>query len=385
MLMIGAACLAWAATVRSAYLEGDGEADRQPAQVTSPEPVEPPETVIRPLPQNPLVRTVRRLRVREPHSYRGLAVFQLDLARVDDRTDYDSVDEAMRRGRLSIREKGDGSVPVLMARNEGRRAVLMLAGEILLGGKQNRVLQRDLLLPDHSDWIELPVYCVERGRWRGHSRTFAESSQVAGANVRAMAVAQVDQAQVWSGVAAYQERFGVPAATGDLQTVQESPEVREAVAAYRREFRLHWRRQTVGMVVARYGQIVGADIFCNADVFRKHRDRILDSYAVDCYSVLREHERSDPGRLIPRSPPSRRDAERFLQRVYEAEFSNLDTPGLGGLMEVRHNDLRGLVLSRGDAVLHAGLFAAPEFIPLPLGPQPVLPAPMPRPGLRGNR
>jgi hypothetical protein len=376
-LTIAAACLGWAAAAWSAYLEGDEPAEQGPGRIAPPEPVGPPEPFVPPRPENPLVRTVRRITVREPHTYRGLTVFQLELGRVDDDTDYDSLDEAIRRGTLTIREKGDGSVPTLMAQNRGRQAVLMLAGEIVLGGKQNRILQRDVLLPGRSGWVELPVYCVERGRWTGRSGAFAESSQVAGANVRALAIAQVGQAEIWSGVDEYQTRLGVRADTGDLQTVQESPEVREAVDAYRRDFRPHWRPQAVGVVVARHGVIVGADVFCNARVFWKHRERILDSYAVDCYSILRQSERGGRERFVPRPLPACREAERFLQRVYGARFSDLETPGTGRLVEVRGENVRGLALSRGEALLHAGLFAVPQFVPLPLGPQPHRP-----PGLR---
>ena len=133
-LIVAAACLGWVAAAWGAYLEEDPQAAVPTTQRVRPEPVEPPERIIPPRPENALVRTVRRITVREPHTYRGLTVFQLELARVDDETDYDSLDEAVRRGTLTVTEKGDGSVPVLMARNEGRQAILMLTGEILLGG-----------------------------------------------------------------------------------------------------------------------------------------------------------------------------------------------------------------------------------------------------------
>jgi hypothetical protein len=371
-LTVAAACLVWAAAARAAYLEGDSGSEQRPAHVIPPEPTVPRRM------DNALVRTVRRISVREPHTYRGLTVFQLELSSVDDDTDYESLGEAVRRGTLEIREKGDGDVSALTARNEGRQAVLMLAGEILLGGKQNRILQRDVLLPGRSGWVELPVYCVEHGRWTGRSGAFAESSQVAGANVRAMANAQVEQSEVWAGVEAYRMDLGVRTETGDLQTVQESREVREAVEAYRRDFRPHWRREAVGMVVARNGMIVGADIFCNARVFWKHRERILDSYAVDCYSILRRRGHGDRERFVPPPAPSRREAERFLRRVYAAEFPDLGTPGAGRLVEVRGENLRGLALSRGGMLLHAGLFALPEFVPLRVEQRPGL-RPLPQP------
>ncbi len=43
--------------------------------------------------------------------------------------------------------------------------MVLLAGEILLGGKQNRVMTEDILLPPLSAPVDLQVYCVEQGRW----------------------------------------------------------------------------------------------------------------------------------------------------------------------------------------------------------------------------
>lgn len=146
-----ACALALAATAGASYLE----------EVPAPEP-----GVVRPnaVPDNPLTRLVQRVSVRPWYSHRGLTVLRVELPDVGDDTLYLSLDEALEAGALVITEKEAGSVPMLLARNKGNRPVLMLAGEIVVGGKQNRTLRDDLLLPPHSETVELPVYCVEQGR-----------------------------------------------------------------------------------------------------------------------------------------------------------------------------------------------------------------------------
>jgi hypothetical protein len=360
--VLGLSALAWSA--RAIYLEEPREGARPPARIVPPPPPRP-----LPEPDNALTDVVRRIDVLAGYSYRGLTVFPLETSRVLDGTDYDSLDEALDDGTLLLSERGAGSVPVVVARNVGRRPVLLLAGEILVGGKQNRILRDDALLPAHSGRVELPVYCVEHGRWTGRveDEGFRESSQVAALGVRAAAQSGASQEEVWGGVGYYQRQLGVDSESGDLQAVQDSPEARRALDDYRRAFRERWRPEAVGMVVARNGRIVGADIFCNARVFREHRDRLLDSYALDCYIAQREHDR--PGRAQMRYPePGRSDAERFLRQALRADYRWESTPGEGRMLRLRGAGLRGSALTKADAVLHAALY----------GQEPVIVEPPPR-------
>ena len=55
-----------------------------------------------------------------------------------------TLDESRARGALTVIERPEATVPELIAENRGKTYVLLLAGEILIGGKQNRVLREDL-------------------------------------------------------------------------------------------------------------------------------------------------------------------------------------------------------------------------------------------------
>lgn len=358
-LALAAGCLLAVAVVRASYLEGDQTVD----QVRPPvRPVPPPEPV--PARDNPLTRVVRRLRVQSGYTYDGLTVFQVEMGPVKDDTDYLSMGEALNRGDLEVREKGSASVPSLQARNSGSRSVLLLAGEIVSGGKQNRVLQGDLLLSPRSGWTELPVLCIEHGRWDGRSE-FKDSPSVALLSVRSAAQSGAGQQHVWEEVGRSSAQLGAASPTQDLQAAQESPEVREAVGRYRDEFRRHWKREAVGMVVARWGRVVGADVFCNADVFLKHRDRLLESYAVDCYAWRREHARLLDGPVIWPDPG---EAERFLRRVFGAGYEEVSRPGTGRGVNVQGADIYGTGIVRGDALLHAALFPRDRPVIQPVEP-----------------
>lgn len=71
--------------------------------------------------------------------------------------------EAMRKGRVTVHETG--RVEQLLIENTGDREVFVQAGDIVKGGRQDRVLTISLLLPPRSGKISIGSYCVEQGRW----------------------------------------------------------------------------------------------------------------------------------------------------------------------------------------------------------------------------
>ena len=379
LLLIAAAFLLAGGLLYGSYLESDYPAEAPPQP---PMPIIRPEPPPRPVPDNPLAWLVRRLTVREGYHYGGLTVFLVEVSGVSDRTPYLSVQEAVASGVLTVQEKGAGTVPALTVENKGREPILMLGGEMLLGGKQNRILREDVLLPAHSGPVEVPVLCIEQGRWTDRPLGFKGGEPLAPLAVRGSAQALRPQDEVWEGVRSYQRDLAVESATGDLQAVHDSPEVRKALQDYRERFAEHcWRPAAVGMVVARYGRIVGADLFCNPALFAKHRDRLLDSYAVDCIA-WRGRAVNAEDRIAPRHLGG---AEEFLRRLLRAEYGWRETPGAGRLLTVAGAGVNGSALVYRDNVLHACVFPELEVIirrPRPVPPPEPIPLPWPMPGPR---
>src|SRR4051812_44335410 len=65
-----------------------------------------------------------------------------------------------------------GSVPELQVANDLDVMVYLMDGQELVGAKQNRILNTDVLVPAKSS-LRIPVSCVEQGRWRHTSDTFS--------------------------------------------------------------------------------------------------------------------------------------------------------------------------------------------------------------------
>ena len=114
------------------------------------------------------------LRVGDPVRHEALSVFPL-FSDANDGVDYRLSDEALADESLLVEEVSEGgSVPDLLVENKGDVRVLFLEGEELVGAKQNRILNTSVLVAAHTK-IEIPVSCVEQGRWGYKSRYFGSS------------------------------------------------------------------------------------------------------------------------------------------------------------------------------------------------------------------
>src|SRR5262245_6091496 len=170
-----------------------------------------------------LHRFLAGVRVGAVKTHAGMTVFWLAGADVPPALDLMTLDEARGQNALVIAERAQATVPELTVDNRGKAHVLLLAGEILIGGKQNRVLKEDVLLSPHSGARDLGVYCVEQGRWNVGRKDFESKSTFAGAGLRSHLMAKSDQRQVWAEVARRAQIAQSSSLTQSYQEIYEKP------------------------------------------------------------------------------------------------------------------------------------------------------------------
>jgi hypothetical protein len=71
--------------------------------------------------------------------------------------------EAVAQGSVQVTETGQ--VNELKVENTGEQEVFIQAGDMVKGGRQDRVLTVSLLLPPRSGVVPIASFCVEPGRW----------------------------------------------------------------------------------------------------------------------------------------------------------------------------------------------------------------------------
>ena len=282
-------------------------------------------------------------KVLDPIRHGNLTVFPVVSAKSYPTGEFMTLDEGLRSGDVVVTEAGNvqglirrHSTPVvrnevrhdgaevnrLVLVNNSKRPLLLLAGEIVSGGKQDRVIGKDRIVPAESDPVDLSVFCVEPGRWVATSEHFGASESMYGGayhgavgggpvknapmslmvqpSVRGKAMADKDQSQVWAEVRKQQAAMetvevtaSAPAvATEIAQTssyakVNENAEVRKQVDAVAKPIEQNYQslirqlrdRNAVGVVVAVNGRIIWADIFASTDLLEKYWPKLVRSYA----------------------------------------------------------------------------------------------------------
>ena len=275
-------------------------------------------------------------KVLEPIRHGNLTIFPVVTAKSYPTAEFMTLDEGLRSGEVIVTEAGNvqglirrPTTPI--ARNDGaqvnrlglvnnsKRPLLLLAGEIVTGGKQDRVIGKDRIVPAESDPVDLSVFCVEPGRWVASSEHFGASEAMYGhtaggpvhgaatapmammaqPSVRGKAMAEKDQAQVWAEVRKQQsaETVEVAAAapavatelaqTSSYAKVMENEEVKKQVDAVAKPIEQNYQslihqlrdRNAVGVVVAVNGRIIWADVFASTNLLEKYWPKLVRSYA----------------------------------------------------------------------------------------------------------
>ena len=115
----------------------------------------------------------------------GLQVFGLQWPATPNLV-YCTLDEAMSAGTLDVTEvSAQGSIPELKVESRSDVMTFLMAGEQVLGAKQNRVLNVSLMVGAHAA-LSVPVSCVEGGRWRYRSAKFASGGTMSHGVMRKM-------------------------------------------------------------------------------------------------------------------------------------------------------------------------------------------------------
>ena len=280
-------------------------------------------------------------KVLEPIRHGNLTVFPVVAAKSYPTGEFLTLDEGLRSGEVVVTEAGnvqglirrpgtpavrhDGAqVNRLVLVNNSRRPLLLLAGEIVSGGKQDRVIGKDRIVPPESDPVDLSVFCVEPGRWVATSQNFGASEAMYGGgsgagvgmgsarvnppmaimaapSVRGKAMADKDQGAVWAEVQKQRQAVtetvevsgAAPVVTDEISRmtsyakVNENAEVRKQVDAVAKPIEQNYQslirqlhdRNAVGVVVAVNGRIIWADVFASTDLLEKYWPKLVRSYA----------------------------------------------------------------------------------------------------------
>ncbi len=329
-------------------------------------------------------------RLAEPIRYENLSVFPVVSSRSANTGGFSTLDAALGTGEAVVTESGgdalqrsrDGrpvaipeqrgaSVNQLVLINRGSKPLVLLAGELVSGGKQDRIISKDRIVPAGAEPLPLDVFCVEQGRWSSGAQ-FSAGNLMVHPSVREKAAVDQEQSKVWeavrsgttsgSGVAGglgagpavptAQARLSPPiisgianaeAPTQSYKRIYQSSQVGSSAEPFVDEVQRRFARgiaelkgeAVVGVVVAYGGEVAWADIFASSALFERYWPKLLQSYVVEALArpQMKEQASLDDAREFLRPLAGRQSIESepdvySLRQVRQGRYVEIELEAL---------------------------------------------------------
>jgi hypothetical protein len=298
----------------------------------------------------------------DPITYENISIFPVVTSSQQDTSAFLTLDEGLSSGEVVVSEQGAAglartrdrrpaipdfrtgpAVNQLVLANRGKRPLLLLAGELVSGGKQDRIIAKDRLVAPGAEPLPLDVFCVENGRWSSGSQ-FAASRTMVHPSVREQAALGQNQNDVWNAVRAgttsrvaanpnvpmpaprvssneIADTIASAAPTQSYAKIYESSRVGTSVEEFATQLQKRFDKATsglknervVGVVVAYGGEVAWSDIFASSDLFAHYWPKLLRSYAVEAVA-----------RPALRETAAAEDARSFLRRLNGREVEETE-------------------------------------------------------------
>lgn len=292
---------------------------------------------------------IDRIEVRPPVVSGNLVIFPVVYKDRPPAGDWLTMQEALKSGALVIKEAGEGNVPTLTAIVKTDRPLFLMAGEVIVGAKQDRVLAHDIIIEPGSRELALPVYCVEPGRWTAVSNSFSDAGFAANQSVRSTVVQKGSQGKVWHNVGEVNARSG-KSASGSLRQSYDDEQLKKEREAYLAAVRSVPGEGVVGAVVAINGKFQNADLFATPALFTALWPKLSETYAQDAVQARTTQSASATPEL------SVSDARGYLVSVLDADYKEFNNPGAGAEFELKGKDKAGSVILREKSLVHLAVF-----------------------------
>lgn len=239
-----------------------------------------------------------------------------------------TLQEALAKRGVVVHETGN--VNELQIENTGSEEVFVQSGDIVKGGKQDRVLTVSLLVPPRSGRVQIASFCVEQGRWSSRGRESAarfESADAAMPSRKAKMAMKAPrpaepngspetaqrQQEVWANVTRTQQLLSrnvgqavaSPQSRSSLQLALEHEKLMDAKASYVSALKGKGEEtnDVIGLVFAVDGKLNSADVYPSNALFRKMWAKLLQAAVTEAVA-----EKSASGE----APPSVAQVKSFL-------------------------------------------------------------------------
>lgn len=218
--------------------------------------------------------------------------------------------EAIAKKKVRITEKSSsGEVNSLTIENLSQDTIIVICGDVVKGGKQDRIIETDMVLAPKSGKKNLNVYCVESGRWqsdrtealdRNRNTTtvrsgaakpppppaapgFSDHYNKGSMSLRKVVEKEKDQSKVWSKVDDLNAKNATLTETKTYTALTNSGDYSKRLNQYIAFFKNKFAKDSnvIGVVIVTGNRVLGADLFATPALFRSQFPSLLHSYATE--------------------------------------------------------------------------------------------------------
>ncbi|MFI5264438.1 MAG: ARPP-1 family domain-containing protein [Candidatus Kapaibacterium sp.] len=238
-----------------------------------------------------------------PYTYKNLTIYIIRGKDHIPKRSYLTLEQAMERKLVTVFETG--SVNELALENlSDNEAIFIQSGDIVKGGRQDRTLAFDMIVPPKSGKLPINSFCVEHGRWSGRANesagAFASSADmIPSKGIKLAAKYKNSQGDVWDKVAIAEGMLSTNAAGGavlapesstSLQLSIENKHVRDTTNGYLKKLAsaVDGKDDAIGFVFFINGKLNSADVYGSHDLFLRLWKKLLKASSTEAVSDLGE-------------------------------------------------------------------------------------------------
>jgi hypothetical protein len=194
-----------------------------------------------------------------------------------------SLQQGIKAGLVTLSERGTAStenVHWLRLNNKSNKPVFIAGGEILIGGRQDRMVTKDtVLIPSGKDQY-IAVMCVEEGRWSEKEKRFVYGNY-ANPRLRKVLDQTKNQVRIWKEISNQLDSNKISSPT----LAYAAPHPDKKMVLYKDEYFKFFEKKfknadstIIGFVCISGNKIIGCDAFAGTNLFYSSLEAVLQGY-----------------------------------------------------------------------------------------------------------
>jgi hypothetical protein len=190
----------------------------------------------------------------------------------------------MGNGTVILKERGNymlDNINVLLIENNSGKDLIIRSGEIVMGGRQDRVFAKDTVLETGKQHL-VPVYCIEENRWSEKEKKFTYRGTT-GSGLQTIIDTAKNQTLVWDEIRRLLKQNN-QTSSSSYAALLNNKKVADTSQQYIRYFLQALRSKDssiVGMIASTGHKILGADVFISTSLFYQTLPGLLNKYCTE--------------------------------------------------------------------------------------------------------